>query len=459
MPVTVKTYSNKLYTFIFCSFQPPQPPAPWDGVRSAKCHGNICYQFNFLTRMREKGDEDCLYLNVYTPNMSPPQPLPVMIWIHGGGFCCGSGNDDIYGPDYLIRNGVILVTINYRLEILGFLCLDTEDVPGNAGIKDQVFAMRWVQKNIFKFGGDPSNVTIFGQSAGAACVTYHCVSPMTKGLFKRAIAQSGCILNSWAQTYKPRERSIALAKHLGCTSEDDKDLYEFLKAQPIESMAEIQVPLMLRERDLDKYEMQFGIVSEKVFPNIETFFTGDVMEALKTDIHEGVELLLGYNQDDGTINVITGRDFEKMVHFANNYNEYFVPRPFSLYCSIDDQLKIGAKVRNFYLQNRNVTVKKIDDLSKYFAVDGVKLGVWQFAKIFSAKNKVFFYKFSCKSERNIFSKICGVTKYYRNQALVGHCDEIGYLFPVKSIAQNPSAETTKMINTMSKLWTNFAING
>ncbi|KAL0831013.1 hypothetical protein ABMA28_001899 [Loxostege sticticalis] len=442
-------------------FKAPQPPIPWDGIRSAKELGDICYQFNFLKRVREKGSEDCLYLNVYTPYLKPTEPLPVMIWIHGGAFCCGSGDDSIYGPDYLIRHEVVLVTINYRLEILGFLCLDTEDIPGNAGVKDQVAAMKWVQKNICNFGGNPKNVTIFGQSAGAACVTYHCVSPMTKGLFKRAIAQSGCMLNSWAQTYRPRERAIALAKHLGCNSQDDNELYEFFKSQPVESIAEIQVPIMMREKDLDKYETQFTVVSEKTFPNIEAFFTGDVIEALKNDIHEGVELLLGYNEDEGTVNLMAARDIDKMVHLANNYNEYFVPRPLSLNCSTHVQIEIGGMVKYYYLQNRHVTVKNINALSKYFACDAVKLGVWHFAQLFAVKNKVFLYKFGCKSERNLFSKICGMTTLYRNSSIVGHCDEIGYLFPMKAISQktNTSPDALKLINTVSKLWTNFATYG
>ncbi|XP_063823083.1 juvenile hormone esterase-like [Ostrinia nubilalis] len=345
-------------------FKAPQPPIPWTGIRSAKELGGICYQFNFLKRVREKGSEDCLYLNIYTPNINPTKLMPVMIWIHGGAFCCGSGDDDLYGPEFLIRNGIVLVTINYRLEILGFLCLDTEDIPGNAGIKDQVAAMRWVKKNILNFGGDPENITIFGQSSGAACVTYHCVSPMTKGLFKRAIAQSGCMMNPWAQSYRPRERAIALARHLGCTSQDDKELYEFFKSQPVENLAEIQVCLMMREKDPDKYETQFTVVSEKKFPDLEVFFTGDIIEALKTDIHDGVELLLGYNEDEGTVNVIAVLDVDKMVHHANSFIEYLVPRPFSLYCSVHDQIDIGRTVKEHYLQNRRVTTKHLDAISK-----------------------------------------------------------------------------------------------
>lgn len=126
------------------SLKAPQPVTPWDGIRSATAHGPICCQRDLFFDFVETGSEDCLYLNVYTPSLEPTKLLPVMFWIHGGGFSSGSGNSHIYGPDFLVNQNVVLVTINYRLEALGFLCLDTKDVPGNAGMKDQVAGLRWV---------------------------------------------------------------------------------------------------------------------------------------------------------------------------------------------------------------------------------------------------------------------------------------------------------------------------
>lgn len=130
-----------------------------------------------------------------------------MVWIHGGGFVGGSGNEESAGPEYLLKKDVILVTLNYRLDALGFLSLDTEDIPGNAGMKDQVAALRWVKKNIKNFGGDPDNITLFGGSAGAACVSYHLVSPMSKGLFNRAIMQSGTITSWFPKTFRAKDRA------------------------------------------------------------------------------------------------------------------------------------------------------------------------------------------------------------------------------------------------------------
>lgn len=131
------------------------------------------------------GTEDCLYLNVYTRYLSGnnKKPLPVMVWIHGGGFRQGSGSTDLYGPEYLLTEEVVVVTFNYRLGILGFFSLEDTSLKvfGNVGLKDMVLALKWVQQNISNFGGNPHNVTIFGESAGAAAVHYLVLSPLAKG--------------------------------------------------------------------------------------------------------------------------------------------------------------------------------------------------------------------------------------------------------------------------------------
>ncbi|XP_047106565.1 venom carboxylesterase-6-like [Schistocerca piceifrons] len=149
-----------------------------------------------------------------------------MVWIHGGCFTGGSGSTV---ADYFVDNDVIFVGINYRLGLLGFLSTNDDVVPGNMGLKDQVEALRWVQRNIAAFGGDPDKVTIFGQSAGGASIHYHVLSPMSKGLFKNAIAMSGSALNPWAFSRNATDRAVRFAGTLGYTGTSSSDLVNFLK--------------------------------------------------------------------------------------------------------------------------------------------------------------------------------------------------------------------------------------
>nr|XP_050866508.1 esterase B1-like isoform X4 [Vespula vulgaris] len=165
-------------------FKDPLLPEGWKGIRDGSKFGNICIQLAITGEI--VGSEDCLYLNVYKPRrIEMSVKLPVMVWIHGGGFNIGSGNDNMYSPDYIVRKDIILVTINYRLGVLGFLNLEDEVAPGNQGLKDQVMALRWVRDNIVVFGGDPQNVTIFGGSAGAASVHYLTISPLAEAAILR----------------------------------------------------------------------------------------------------------------------------------------------------------------------------------------------------------------------------------------------------------------------------------
>jgi len=177
-------------------WRPPQPVAPWDGVRECTEFGAPAPQ-KANTNGGDPGSEDCLFLNVWTRRVGEPQAkLPVMVWIHGGGLNKGSGHKEMYEGSGFAQRAVVLVTINYRLGALGFLAhpgLSAESdhgVSGNYGFLDQIAALKWVHDNIAAFGGDPDNVTIFGESAGGTSVSVLCASALAKGLFHRAILQS-----------------------------------------------------------------------------------------------------------------------------------------------------------------------------------------------------------------------------------------------------------------------------
>jgi para-nitrobenzyl esterase len=179
---------------------PPEPCHPWTGVRSAHDFGAVSLQNMMIPteqlNNREPQSEDCLFLNVWTPGLDDTR-RPVMVWIHGGGFVGGSGSSPTYRGDILAKRGnIVTVTINYRLGVLGFLNLDevTKGIipaSGSQGLLDQIMALKWIRDNIDKFGGDPSNVTVFGESAGGMSISCLLSMDQAHGLFQKAIPQSG----------------------------------------------------------------------------------------------------------------------------------------------------------------------------------------------------------------------------------------------------------------------------
>jgi para-nitrobenzyl esterase len=190
-------------------WQPPQPAAPWHGVRPATSYAPHCPQPSSTFGLASTS-EDCLYLNVFTPASNKAHNLPVMVWVHGGSLLTGESND--YDPAELVRHGVVVVTINYRLGALGFLAdaalASRPGGPsGNYGLMDQQAALRWVQRNIRGFGGDPGDVTLFGESAGGLSTLAQLASPGARGLFQRAIVESG--------TYQLTQQPLAAAEAAG----------------------------------------------------------------------------------------------------------------------------------------------------------------------------------------------------------------------------------------------------
>ncbi|RXG68209.1 Venom carboxylesterase-6 [Armadillidium vulgare] len=201
----------------------PVPLASWDGTLNgtkmpASCLQTLFFPTNYEDGLQSSisGKEDCLYLNVFTHATNElDRKFPVMAYIHGGGFVGGEAKE--YLPHVLMNKEIVLVVIQYRLGIFGFLSTEDSVIPGNMGLKDQQLALKWVKENIEPFGGDSNNITIFGESAGGASVHFQVLSPGSKGLFNRAIIQSGNSLCPWAMTKNHRKFAIETGREFNCS--------------------------------------------------------------------------------------------------------------------------------------------------------------------------------------------------------------------------------------------------
>ncbi|WP_198940447.1 carboxylesterase/lipase family protein [Micromonospora sp. CB01531] len=273
----------------------PQPPTPWTEVRDATKPGNACAQPTGIPMGRPSTAEDCLFLNVTTPRGGGTRLRPVMVWLHGGSLTYGAG--DIYTPTALATRGdVVVVTVNYRLGALGFLAHQAFDAgaarSGNFGLEDQQAALRWVRHNAAAFGGDPRNVTLFGQSAGSFSSCAHLASPASAGLFDKVIMQSGPCTAGWtpATTSSPRPRAVAqqeglaLARSLGCSNV--ANAAACLRAKPVDEVLTATASLP----DLGP------VLGGPILPT-------DPAEALATGRFHRVPVIHGYNRDEERLRV------------------------------------------------------------------------------------------------------------------------------------------------------------
>jgi para-nitrobenzyl esterase len=284
-------------------WRPPQPAARWSGVRSAAKYGSDCMQLPFPSDAAPLGTppaEDCLYLNVWRPESPSARPLPVMVWIYGGGFVNGGSSPQVYDGSEFARQGIVFVSFNYRLGRFGFfahpaLTAESKDgLLGNYAYMDQIAALRWVQRNIKAFGGDPANVTLFGESAGGGSVHALINSPMTQGLFQKAIVESGGGRGGFMGTPrlhdsvngKPsaEQAGVAFAKKVGITG-DGADALKALRALRADAI-------------VDKMNMasMFQAAGTYSGPMIDgKVITGEPQEAYLAGTQPKIPLIVGAN--------------------------------------------------------------------------------------------------------------------------------------------------------------------
>lgn len=272
-------------------FRAPQPPERWQGVRPAAEFGSISLQTpnealdSLIGGAPQPQDEDCLYLNIWTPAVDAGR-RPVMVWIHGGGFTIGSGSEAAYNGEHLAARGdVVVVTINYRLGALGFLHLPVLGGT-NFGMRDQVQALRWVQRNIAAFGGDPDNVTIFGESAGGMSVGSLMGSPEAEGLFHKAIPQSGAAHHS-ITLERAEEVGRQFADALGVDPADAEGLRAAPAGKVMEASAKVEAAAMAAIGEGAMPDMSFQPVIDG------EFLTDSAIQSIRAGRSAGVPMLIG----------------------------------------------------------------------------------------------------------------------------------------------------------------------
>jgi para-nitrobenzyl esterase len=279
-------------------WKPPAPAAKWSGIRKATEFGDHCLQgkvFGDMNFRDAAGSEDCLFLNVWVPGKTSAAKLPVMVWIYGGGFVAGSTSEARQDGTHLAQQGVVVLSMNYRLGIFGFFVhpeLAREsgrNASGNYGLLDQLAALHWVHENIAAFGGDPNNVTIFGESAGSFSVSAQMASPLAKGLFQKAIGESGGAFFSGGLSFDPlkerEEKDVkAVSDKFGVTK-----LAE-LRAIPAQKLLDAFSPPQSRGFD-------FG-------PDVDGYFLPESVPALfAAGKQNDMPLLAGWNHDEGSFEI------------------------------------------------------------------------------------------------------------------------------------------------------------
>jgi para-nitrobenzyl esterase len=431
-------------------WKPPLPVTPWTTPRDARTPAKVCPQITVGgSTIDTRSDEDCLTLNVWTPEPAAAKALPVMVWIHGGAFLFGSGAETFYDGSTLVSAGnLVVVTINYRIGALGFLshpALTKESADhatsGNYGFEDQQAALRWVKDNIGAFGGDPGQVTIFGESAGGYSVCSHLVAPGSKGLFQRAISESGYCsgyLGTTREDAYPNGQALALA--LGCA--DGAKTLECLRAKTPDDFlhafdaAGPSLPGGLFFQG-DGKEADGGVMgTQRWNPVVD----GTVIPVRVADVGPSfnkVPLLLGTNADEGTL--FTSPTLFKGVPVANDAEyQTALGRTFGA-----DTAKVVAQYPSASFKTANDALNVVANDS-FFACPARRLA----RNAAAAGADVFLYAFHHAPEMPL---IPGLGSY--------HAAEFSYIFGFDTVLAKTQDDELPLATLMRGYWTRFVNTG
>ncbi|XP_073820561.1 esterase B1-like isoform X1 [Musca autumnalis] len=440
-------------------FRAPQPPEPWQNVKNCLRVKSKPMQYDFFTKII-MGSEDCLYLNVYCKELKTAEPLPVMVWIYGGGYNAGEASWDFYSPDYLMQKDMVVVTFNYRVGIFGFLCFDDPDlnIPGNAGLKDQVLALKWTKENIHKFNGDPNNITVFGESAGAASTQFMLSTPQTKGLFHKAILQSGSFLCPWSFTDN-HKWGFRLACQLGYEGgRSDKEVYNYLIRKSARSLTIHDLTYMTKDEQM--CHMLFHFV-----PVVEPYVTEHCVvdksfrELLSTAWGNNIPMIIGGNSSEGLLFYNITRHYKFMIDELSDLVNLLPDDVQDQDLDQEELIEMGRQLKNLYFGGKQPNFN--EHLSQYIELIGDRL-FWhpilrtiQARLEYASHSPLYCYYFDFDSIFfNHFRRICCGNSVRG----VCHADDVVYIFySAVSERLNTNSEEYKCIQRMISMWYNFAL--
>ncbi|XP_075149081.1 esterase E4 [Haematobia irritans] len=389
--------------------------------------------------------EDCLKLNVFTRNITAR--FPVMVYIHGGANVLGSGHS-LYeaGPNYLLDHDVVLVAFNYRLGALGFLSTQTEEYPGNYGYLDQVLALKWVKEHIANFGGDPDSVTIFGMSAGSMAVSLHIASPLSKGLFHKAILMSGSAANHYAidNIYWTRK----LAKELSCPQYNPTDMVECLR--------EISWKTIVNK--CAEWE-PYSFVNMKWNYEVDGYFLPEHPSTIFAQgKHNKVPMIVGFsrNELDYSVHQNNSRLLNDLaVSFDSYAPEIFLYEPESPSVP-KDQLK-SRRIWNFYMGQNTVAINEtnLQNFGEIFSDAILGHGIHRLVKLLSKDTEIYYYRTDYVGRRSLYEDNNGQPRG------IGHADDLQYIMPGLWYGTQLGKDDPDifMVNRMTGLWATFAQTG
>uniref|UniRef100_A0A674NBY7 Neuroligin 2a n=1 Tax=Takifugu rubripes TaxID=31033 RepID=A0A674NBY7_TAKRU len=462
-------------------FQPPEAPGSWQEIRNATQFAHVCPQnihgvlpeimlpvwftdnLDVAAGYIQNQSEDCLYLNVYVPTEDGPltkkhdessmnkprdedirdrRKKPVMLFIHGGSYMEGTGN--MFDASVLAAYGnVIVVTMNYRLGVLGFLSTGDQSAKGNYGLLDQIQALRWLNENIGHFGGDPERITIFGSGAGASCVNLLILSHHSEGLFHRAIAQSGTAISSWSVNYQPLKYTKILARKVGCTYTETADLVDCLRRKNFRELVDQDIQPA-------RYHIAFGpVVDGDVVPD-------DPEILMQQGEFLNYDILIGVNQGEGLKFVDDSEDNDGISAAAFDYTiSNFVDNLYG-YPEGKDILRETIKFMYTDWADRDNGDMRRKTLLALFTDHQWVAPAVATAKLHAEfQSPVYFYTFyhHCQTETR------------PEWADAAHGDEIPYVFGVPMIGAtdlfpcNFSKNDVMLSAVVMTYWTNFAKTG